>query len=150
MQHFRALGAVLLIGSFAVILLVTGPSPAQITKGKSRPLQTKHLMRGLTKVHCGALKKGLDAGPSSAEQWEELMVHAALLNELSFILMEDGRCPDGTWANAATKMLRPGSADVIAAIEAKNLGDANKAFASMTKACGTCHKAHKDKKKADL
>ena len=60
--------------------------------------------------------------------------------------MDDGRCPDGVWAEAASKTLRKGSADVLAAIESKDLSAAKLSFASMTKACAACHNAHKEKK----
>ncbi len=62
-------------------------------------------MKGVMGPHCGALKKGMDAGPSDDKAWEELALHAALLNEASYVLMEDGRCPDGVWAKAASQKL---------------------------------------------
>jgi cytochrome c556 len=39
-----------------------------------------------------------------------------------------------------------GSADVLKAVEAKDLAAAKTAFGSMTKACGACHDKHKEKK----
>ena len=56
--------------------------------------------------------------------------------------MEDGRCPDGDWANAA-KALREGTAAVLAKIEAKDAAGASEAFKGATASCGACHKAHK-------
>lgn len=146
MKNLRFLGVLVLVGGLVAVLFVANPSTAQVKKGKTRPALTKYLMRGVTKVHCGALKKGLDAGPSDDKAWEDLTMHAMLLNELSYILMADGRCPDGVWAKAATKTLRQGSADVLKAVEAKDVDAAKEAFGSMTKACGSCHKAHKKKK----
>ena len=76
------------------VVLIANPSSAQVKKGKTRPMMTKHLMRGLVSLHCKALKEELGAGPTSDKAWDSLEVHAALLNEASYILMDDGRCPE--------------------------------------------------------
>ena len=119
-----------------------GPAKAQVKKGKTRSLTTAQLMGGLVSPNCGALKKGLDAGPADDDAWKKLSVKAALLNEASYILMADGRCPDATWAGAA-KTLRGCSDAVLKAIAAKDAAAAKSAFGAMTKACGTCHKKHR-------
>ncbi len=120
---------------------------AQVKKGKKRPLQTRHLMSGLVKVHCGALKKSLDAEPKNEKAWDEVVLHASLLNEASYILMSDGRCPDGTWATAAGKTLQGCSQAVLDAAAKTDVEGARNAFAALVKSCGACHKAHKKKKK---
>jgi len=56
--------------------------------------------------------------------------------------MDDGRCPDADWANAA-KQLREGSAAVLAKSEAKDAAGAQEAFKAVTGSCGACHKVHK-------
>jgi hypothetical protein len=127
-------------------LAAAGVLNAQVKKGKSRPMKTAQWMKGVMKPNCDALKKGLDAGPADDKTWEELGVHAAVINEGSYLLMDDGRCPDGTWADAASKTLRQGSADVLAAIVAKDLSAAKASFGNMTKSCKACHDAHKEKK----
>lgn len=137
MRQFLAIAAVLVIASGLAINV-----GAQVKQGKTRPLQTKQLMQGLVALHCGGIKDGLEAGPSDDKAWETLAMQAALLNEASYILMEDGRCPDGVWADAATK-LREGSSELLAQIEAKDAAAAGEAFKAMTGACGACHKAHK-------
>jgi cytochrome c556 len=116
---------------------------AQKTKGKSRPAATKYLMRGIVRPNCADLGKLLKAGPSDDKAWDTAACHAACLNEMSFALMDDGRCPDGVWAKAATTALREGSAAVMAAIEAKDADAASAAFKTVTSACAACHKAHK-------
>jgi cytochrome c556 len=116
---------------------------AQRTKGKTRPAATKYLMRGINLVHCkglGELLKG--SGPADDKAWDKAACHASCLNEMSYLLMEDGRCPDATWAGAAAK-LREGSAAALQAIEKKDLNSAQAAFQTITQACATCHKAHK-------
>jgi cytochrome c556 len=135
-----------MISIAAVSLLAAGIVSAQVKKGKSRAVKTAQLMKGIMKPHCTDLKKGLDTVPANDEAWEALAVNAAVINELSYILMDDGRCPDATWAEAATKTLRQGSADVLKAVEAKDLAGAKSAFGSMTKACKACHDAHRKDK----
>ncbi len=148
MLERRKCSARLLTGSVVIVAVIfAGIMSAQVTKGKTRVLQTRHLMRGLVGAQCGALKKSLDAGPSDKKAWDLVAEQASLLNEASFVLMEDGRCPDGTWANAAKGVLRSESANVVKAAEAKDLEAAKKSFKAMTAACGACHKAHKKKKR---
>lgn len=116
---------------------------AQVKKGKTRPLQTKHWMRGVQGPVCGALGNLLkDPGPADDKAWDTVAQNAEILNEASYVLMEDGRCPDATWAGA-TKQLREASEAVLKAAEAKNAADAKAAFGNLTKTCGTCHAAHK-------
>ena len=127
----------------AALVLAGSVTMAQVKKGKSRLLETKQLMGGLIKVQCDAVKKSVDSPPGDEKGWAALATSAALLNEASYVLMEDGRCPDATWADAASKVLRDGSAAVVKAAETKDSEAAKKAFGEMTKACGACHKAHK-------
>src|SRR5262245_16371580 len=129
-----------------VLLLAFGLAQAQIKKGKSRPMKTAQCMKGVMKPNCDALKKGLEAGPATDEAWEALALYAALINETSYLLMEDGRCPDGVWAEAASKTLRQGSADVLTAVDGKDLAAAKTAFGNMTKSCKACHEVHREKK----
>jgi len=117
---------------------------AQVKQGEKRPMQTKHFMKGIIKPHCTALKKGLETAPADDKAWEELAMHAALLNEGSWVLMADGRCPDGVWANAATKALRGGSEAALKAIEAKDLEGARAGFQALSKSCKACHEKHKE------
>jgi hypothetical protein len=115
---------------------------AQVKKGKTRSASTKQLMAGLVKPNCAGLGEALKAAPADDKAWEALATQAALLNESSYLLMDDGRCPDGVWAGAA-KTLREGSTELLAKIEAKDYAAAQTAFQSVTKSCGECHKAHK-------
>jgi hypothetical protein len=123
-------------------LLVWGVATAQVKQGKMRKAATKYLMRGINAVHCGGLAELLKAGPKNDEEWDTAACHASCLNEMGYLLMDDGRCPDADWANAA-KTLREGSEAVLAAAQAKDLDAARAGFENVTKACGACHKAHK-------
>ncbi len=123
-----------------MVLVLAGH--AQVTKGKTRPLTTKRMMSGLVKPNCAGIGEGLKEAPKDDKAWDDLATKAALLNEASYLLMDDGRCPDATWADAS-KALREASAAVMAKIEAKDAAGAKTEFDLLTKSCGACHKAHK-------
>lgn len=127
---------------FSMLALVSVVAPAQVKKGKTRLALTKQIMSGLVQPNCAALGKGTKEAPADDKAWESLATSAALLNEASYLLLDDGRCPDVDWANAA-KTLREGSAAVLAKLEAKDTAGAAAEFKTMTQACGACHKAHK-------
>jgi len=130
--------ASLLVSGFAIADRVE----AQKTKGKTRAASTKLLMKGLVSANCGAAKKDLDAAEIN---WDDVTLHAALLNESGYILMDDGRCPDGEWAKSA-KALQTTSAALLAAAEKKDAAAAKAAFADLTaQSCKVCHAAHKPK-----
>lgn len=126
---------------FGVALAAWG----QAVKGKSRPAATKHLMTGIMKAQSGALEKLLNDGPADGAAWDAAAGYAACLNELSYSLMEDGRCPDKVWEGAAQR-LREGSGAALEAALKKNLDGAKAGLAAMKASCGACHKAHKPKK----
>ena len=143
MQKRWLLGLGLVLG-LALVVPLSSPL-AQVTKGKSRPAPTRHLMKALMFPTCSALGDTLKAGPADDKAWDMALAQASGLNELSFIVMDDGRCPDAVWAGAA-KQLREGSASVVAAIEKKDVEAARAAFKTLTAACATCHNAHRAKK----
>ena len=125
------------------LTVLGGSAVAQKTKGKTRAAATKYLMRGIQQPTCKGLGDLLkEAGPSDDKAWDTAACYASCLNEMSYLLMDDGRCPDGVWAGA-TKDLREGSAGVIEAAGKKDLDAAREAFKKVTGACGACHKAHK-------
>ncbi len=127
------------------LVLLVGSVSAQKTKGKTRPATTKYLMRGINQPHCKALGDLLkDSGPTDDKAWDSAACHASVLNEMGFLLMDDGRCPDGDWAGAA-KNLRECNAAVLAAIQKRDLDAARTAFKGVTESCASCHKAHKPK-----
>ena len=132
----------LAIVTLASLGLLLGEAAAQIKQGKTRAAKTKRLMKGLVAANCGGLKETLDAKPADDEAWEKAAVQASLLNEGGYLLMDDGRCPDGDWKGAC-EALQKASAEVLTAVEAKDLDKATAAFANVTKACGQCHSKHK-------
>jgi len=125
-----------------IVSVLSAGAFAQVKKGKTRVLTTKQLMSGLIKPDCSGIGEGLKLAPADEKAWDDLATKAALLNESSFILMDDGRCPDGDWANAS-KALRDGSAAVLTKIESKDYAGAQEAFKTVTGSCAACHKAHK-------
>ena len=148
MSHLKPLSPLVTLALvFTLAAGAISAATAQVKKGKTRPLTTGQLMKGIVKPHCEALKKSLETAPASDEAWEELSLRLALLNESSYTLMDDGRCPDAVWADATTKQLRQGSADALKAIEAKNYDATKAAFATVMQSCKACHEKHKPKKK---
>ena len=150
MRGKKAHGFIIFVAALVAVAglaAFVGSGSAQVTKGKERPLETRHLMSGLVKPHCTQLKEALEAGPSNDKSWDAVALHAALLNESSYIMMADGRCPDSTWAQSAGKTLRDCSQAVLDAAAKKDVGAAKSAFGAMVKSCGVCHKVHKKKKK---
>ena len=136
----RSLGLLLAtVFGLAQFVLLAPEAEAQKTKGKTRAATTKQLMKGLIGANCGDLKKALDAAEPN---WDDVALKAALLNEAGYLLLDDGRCPDGDWAGAS-KTLQTGTADILAAVEKKDAKAAKEAFGKATGACGACHKVHK-------
>jgi cytochrome c556 len=140
MRNVRWTSLLAVAGVLTGLVLFGAHAEAQKTKGKTRAALTKQLMKGLVASNCGDLKKALDAEPTN---WDDVALRAALLNEAGYILMDDGRCPDGDWAGAS-KALQAHSAAVLAAAEKKDAAAAKEAFGKLTaESCGACHKAHK-------
>ncbi len=136
------LSAMLIVLGVSLSVALSSHVEAQKTKGKTRAATTKQLMKGIVGANCGALKASLDA---ETTDWDAVSLQAALLNESGYLLLDDGRCPDGEWAKAA-KAMQTCSAAVLTAAEEKNLDGAKAAFGELTKnACGGCHAAHKGK-----
>ncbi len=142
MRNAKLLAGVVVTVAVSLLAFEFGTATAQKTKGKTRAASTKQLMKGFVSVNCGGLGKALKA---EEVNWDDVALKAALLNEASYVLMDDGRCPDGHWANAA-KSIRAQSVAILAAAEAKNLDNANTAFKALTsQGCAACHKVHKGK-----
>lgn len=138
-RYFGILTATLLVTGF----FIADHVEAQKAKGKTRAASTKHLMKGLVSVNCGALKKALDA--TTDIDWNDITMHAALLNEAGYLLMDDGRCPDSEWAKAAAALQKQ-SAAVMAAAAKDDVASAKVAFTELTsQSCAICHAAHKPK-----
>ncbi len=116
----------------------------QKTKGKTRPAPTIMLMQGIMFPNCSALEGLLKGeGPKDNRGWGKVEMHATVLNEMSYVLMDDGRCPDKVWKGAAEETLRKCSSKVLEAVKAKDAKAAQAAFKNLTNACATCHKAHR-------
>ena len=142
----RALSAVCIVAVAVGIFVCKDELEAQKLKGQSRPAPTKQLMKGILQPNAGSLGAALkDAGPADDKTWESAQTAAVVLNEAGYMLMEDGRCPDAVWADAA-KALREGSGAAMAALEKKDLEGSRAAVKAMMGSCMACHKAHKPPK----
>lgn len=130
----------------AAILIAVGATlaTAQVKQGKTRPARTSQLMKGAIKPNCDALKKAVETAPADEKAWKALASSAGVINEMSYALMEDGRCPDSKWADADKKM-QEGSADLLKAISTKDHAALKTAFGKTMQSCKACHDAHKEK-----
>ncbi len=133
---------ILVAGVALGLVMVAAVADAQVKKGKTRPATTKQLMSGIIQPHCAAIGEAVKQAPADDGAWEKLATHAAVLNEISYTLMDDGRCPDADWANAST-ILRTASDAVLAKAVAKDHAGVAAEFAKLTESCGACHKVHK-------
>ncbi len=123
----------------AVLALLTG---GQGVAGKTRPAKTGTLMKVLHRPALDRIEQGLKASSPNEAGWEAIYEQAAILNEMSFVLMDDGRCPDKIWGEACGKM-REGSWAIMVATDRKDV-KASRAGAGIVKAaCGSCHRTHK-------
>lgn len=138
----RANVLVLLLAVLVSAGFVASEAHAQKSKGKTRPLTTKQLMKGWTGPANAELKKALEA---ETVDWDAVKLHAALLNEQGYILLDDGRCPDDVWAKSS-KALQSTSAALLEKAEAKDLAGAKAAHADLiAQTCRVCHPVHKGK-----
>lgn len=135
------------LGLAIVTSLVLGTNGTQAQKkGKTRPLTSSQMMAGLVKPEFLKLKEGLEKGPKTDDDWKALAQSAALLNECSYILMDDGRCPDKPWKEGS-EILRTASVKVLSLIDKKDAAGALEAFPAIQQSCKVCHTEHKYKKK---
>lgn len=124
------------------VAFLSDVSFAQKTKGKTRELTTKQMMKGLVQVNCAALGAALK---EKEVNWDDISLKAALLNEAGYLLMDDGRCPDKDWAGAA-KAIRDSSKQLLEAAAKKELEPVQQAFKTLTtEGCAACHKVHRQK-----
>ncbi|MCF6311422.1 MAG: hypothetical protein L3J39_03130 [Verrucomicrobiales bacterium] len=143
MQKNRQWKVLAWVGVSVMSIGLIANSIAKVEKGETRPLTTETWMERVVKPSSKDLKKRIAAGPKTDDDWQALIEHAEILNETSYILMEDKRCPDKVWADSASKTLRNGSAALITAAKAKDAKATEAAFKGMMKSCKECHTKHK-------
>lgn len=140
MTKLRAAQWLTVLAMVAVVGVLAGDAAAQKTKGKTRPATTKQLMKGLVAPTCGDLKNLLD---EKEINWDNVGVKAAVLNEASYVLLDDGRCPDGEWAKSS-EAIQKATAAILEAAGKKDAEGAKNAFKRIgAEGCAVCHKAHK-------
>ncbi|MBI1310916.1 hypothetical protein GC176_06370 [bacterium] len=129
----------------AVVASLTLPGNAQ-KKGRTRPLTTSQTMAGLIKPQLTILKEGLEAEPKDEDAWKAIATSAALLNESSYLMMDDGRCPDKVWSEGCV-MLETATKDILKQVDAKNATAALAGVEGVVASCKHCHAEHKYKKR---
>lgn len=132
---------------FGVACMLAADSSAQ-KKGKSRPLTTSQMMAGLIKPKYVTLQERLEKGPKTDDEWKAVAIDAALLNESGYMMMDDHRCPDKIWENAAT-LMRTSTEKMLAQIDKQDAKGAVESLSLIRQSCKDCHNEHKYAKKAE-
>lgn len=116
-------------------------------KGKTRPLTTAQLMSGLVKPQLVAVQGHVadEKTPEGEDGWKSLTTSIALLNESSYTMMEDGRCPDKSWADAC-EILRKATEQGLEAAAKKDAAGVRASIEGITASCKACHTEFKYKK----
>ena len=107
-------------------------------------------MQGIVAPTCGELKKLLEENEINEDN---VSTKAAVLNEAGYLLLDDGRCPDGDGAKAS-ETLKSTSAAILEAVgkreaskkeaSKKEASAAKEAFNKLTTdGCAACDKVHK-------
>tara|TARA_R110002072_G_scaffold99008_1_gene217988 strand:+ start:112969 stop:113472 length:504 start_codon:yes stop_codon:yes gene_type:complete len=116
-------------------------------KGKSRPMTTAQLMSGLVKPHLVAVQGHVaeEKTPEGEDSWKTLTTSIALLNESSYTMMEDDRCPDKVWADAC-EILRKATESGLKSAAKQDAAGVRASIEGITASCKACHTEHKYKK----
>lgn len=123
----------------AAVALTTSAGVAE----DARVASVKVIMGGIHGPAMKAISDLLkDTGPADDGAWGQIATHAALLNESGHVLMQNNRCPDKVWADAAAA-LRKSTTDLYTATTKKDLNAAREAQKAMGASCGACHAQHK-------
>lgn len=137
-------------GIVALAGLAFAVSSSQVTaqkKGKTRPLTTAQMMSGLVKPQLVSLQGHVadEKTPEGEDGWKALTTSIALLNESSYMMMEDDRCPDKKWADACD-ILRKGTESALQKAAQKDAAGVRESIAGITASCKACHSEYKYKK----
>lgn len=146
MKKSIALAAGMIALSGLAFTVSTSQVEAQ-KKGKTRPLTTAQLMSGLVKPQLVAVQGHVadEKTPEGEDGWKSLTTSIALLNESSYTMMEDGRCPDKSWADAC-EILRKATEQGLEAAAKKDAAGVRASIEGITASCKACHTEFKYKK----
>lgn len=147
MKKSFALAAGMIALSGLAFTVSTSQVEAQ-KKGKTRPMTTAQLMSGLVKPQLVAVQGHVadEQVPEGEDGWKSLTTSIALLNESSYTMMEDDRCPDKSWADACM-ILRNATAAGLNAAAKKDAAGVRASIEGITASCKACHTEFKYKKK---
>jgi len=128
-----------------VFTLTSSPVTAQ-KKGTTRPLTTAQMMSGLVKPQLVALKELVaeDHKVEGEEDWQAVKTSISLLNESSYMMMADDRCPDKIWADACD-ILRKSTETALQKADQKDAAGVRESIPDFIASCKACHTEHKYK-----
>ena len=126
----------------ALIATTTAAVSAPMHKSRSRLATTRQLMEGMLHANYLAIENAATAVRTDVQSWNALAINPALLNEASYLIVEDDRSLGTSWDDAA-EQLRAGSADMLAKIAAREKTGIESSLKVIAKACTDCHAAHR-------
>jgi cytochrome c556 len=144
-KSFAFVAGIIAVSGLAFTML-SSPVTAQ-KKGQSRPMTTAQLMSGLVKPQLVAVQGHVadEKAPEGEDGWKALTTSIALLNESSYTMMDDDRCPDKIWADAC-QVLRKATESGLKSAAKQDAAGVREALAGIGASCKACHAEHKYKK----
>ena len=119
-----------------------------VAETSAAPVKTEHVMRGILGAHYWTMRDELNLKTLDENTWKTLEARSAVIHRSSYLLRYDhasglagdpGWSPDEVWTKAAAKLYES-SGQLVRAIEKRDSGGAQRAFAAMTESCGSCHR----------
>lgn len=140
----KKFGWVAAVCAVALVMTFAAQKATSQKAEDERAAEVKHLMKAISESNMKRLVGAVKGEePDSDEKWERIEASAAILNELGHLLMQNGRCPDATWAEATVK-LRAGSAAAVKAAKAKDFAALRLTIPAIGGGCKQCHDAHRE------
>ena len=134
------------IGKAGVLVMLVAACAKAVAarphKGKSRLATTQQLMDGMVHPNYLAIERATKESRVDPVAWRALANNAALLNEASYLIVDDDRSLGADWDKAA-RQLRTGSAELLVKIAARDKTEMESVLKVTAKACNDCHTAHR-------
>lgn len=138
MNRVVQLGVLALLVAMIAATVPAQENPTQENPAKIRSATIEQVMVGMVHPNYLAIEKAAKEGRVDAQTWKTLATNAALLNEASFLLVDDGRSLGDSWEKAAAEM-RGGSATMLAKVGARDKAGIASELKNIAKGCVNCH-----------
>lgn len=102
------------------------------------------IMNSISKSNMGRISSAVKkSAPTSDKGWLAIERAGAMLNEVSFIIVQEDRVIDDVWKKAAGE-LRAASAQLAVAAKAKDFAGVKAAVPKIGASCKSCHDVHRE------